>query len=160
MASLQDDAYDTAQICLNGHVITWTAIDTPSAREDHCPECGARTIMNCEHCGTPIRGADRRSYELPRGIRRYCSTCGLPYPWTEQALADANALIDELGLNVLDTEQAKEAVLNLVNNTSVELAGVRFRRILSTAAPAVATAIKDVTIRVLSEAALKQMGMG
>jgi hypothetical protein len=58
MASVRRDreGYDTAQVCLSGHVITNSAEDYPHHRQDFCSDCGQRTIMACEHCQTPIRG--------------------------------------------------------------------------------------------------------
>ena len=48
--------YDTAQICINGHVINSMSISHPEHNKKFCDKCGALTITNCPKCNTPIKG--------------------------------------------------------------------------------------------------------
>ncbi len=48
--------HDTAQICLNGHVITTHANTSPDLMQKHCDKCGEPTITKCPNCKSDIRG--------------------------------------------------------------------------------------------------------
>jgi len=167
MASLRhggadDDSYDTAQVCRGGHLITRYVEQYPRERQDFCSMCGEPTLMQCEHCSTPIkghlRGAMPAMSEPPPP--KFCHGCGSSYPWTEKALADANAMADELDLTPEDREALKVAVKDLVRETSLPLAGSRFKRIIAKAGPQAGGMFKEILIGVLSNAAQKQMGLG
>lgn len=108
---------DTAQICKNGHIVNLSCKYDPEACSDFCPLCGEKTIKHCQHCHTPIRGDAyteeavldditvtvklNNSYQVPA----YCHKCGQPYPWTEELLKDADAIIDSF--DELSNEQRK-----------------------------------------------------
>jgi len=53
---MNDSWYDTAQICMNGHVINSMSKSHPEHNKKFCDKCGAPTINNCPKCNTPIRG--------------------------------------------------------------------------------------------------------
>lgn len=64
--------YYTAQICQNGHVINSTVELEPNQISNYCTECGAKTIMECPNCSSPIRGdynyiaiVDFSEYKVP-----------------------------------------------------------------------------------------------
>lgn len=87
------DGYDVAQICENGHHTNWQTQDEPLKNMDHCPRCGAATIMSCKNCSLPIRGcryvsgAYRTRHEFfPSSVPAFCEGCGKAYPWTESRL--------------------------------------------------------------------------
>jgi hypothetical protein len=77
--------HDSAQVCLNGHVLNPAVHVTPQYNSDHCPKCGAETVTACD-CGEPIRGAlvyvQKYSQSVLGGLRRddpppaYCTNCG------------------------------------------------------------------------------------
>ncbi len=50
--------YDTAQICLNGHV--GLASSGGHLRDKYCAVCGEPNIIACEDCRTPIKGDYRQ----------------------------------------------------------------------------------------------------
>ena len=82
-----DDGYDVAQICLGGHVVNDRTHEFPHSNAQHCSQCGARTITQCQTCGIDIRGPEfgfepglDSSTFLPPA---FCHACGKPYPWTE-----------------------------------------------------------------------------
>lgn len=86
------DGYDTAQICLNGHVVSSMAASCPQFQQTRCDKCGEETIMACAECSAPIRGFYHvsgvfggYSYDAPN----FCHNCGEPFPWTGRALAAA-----------------------------------------------------------------------
>ena len=112
---------DTAQICLNGHIVNLSCKNNPKANTSHCPQCGEKTITACLHCSAPIRGAayyKRALFATSAGVcsvpklieseypvPAYCHNCGSPYPWTEELLKDADAIIDSF--DELSNEQRK-----------------------------------------------------
>src|SRR5256885_2603610 len=93
-SSQERTGYDTAQICLNGHVINRSAEDMPQYRQNHCSKCGAETLMSCPACSEKIRGnllgAMPSLHEEPAPA--FCHNCGKAYPWIQQALEAAREL--------------------------------------------------------------------
>ena len=92
--------YETAQICLNGHIITDETGKGQS--KNFCTDCGEPTIVTCpnEGCNKPILGA-RIEYDPLYGASRiglytpphFCHGCGSPYPLTVSVLKAAEELI-------------------------------------------------------------------
>ena len=79
--------YDTAQVCLNGHLITSLAQTSPRLRKNSCPVCGEPTIIECLECGAPIRGHYHGWHVTGLGPTQppaHCHQCGSPYPWTQR----------------------------------------------------------------------------
>ena len=90
--------YDTAQVCLNGHMINSSARNMPEHNQDFCDKCGARTITECPHCNTPIRGYYHNpDFVLtgPENPPSFCHNCGKTYPWTEAKLKAGQELVEE-----------------------------------------------------------------
>src|SRR5215204_7155641 len=118
---MSDSYYDTAQICVNGHVINSSAGDFPNINAAYCPKCGAATLMNCPACKAPIRG----HYTVPGVLSilhftspAYCHSCGQPYPWTSVALAAARELADTLDdLTEDERVELKESIGHLIRET-------------------------------------------
>src|SRR5690348_2780304 len=107
--------YLTAQICMNGHVITSGIEISPEMRANFCATCGSATISACPSCQTPIRGvyhvpgffsiADH--YDAPN----HCYNCGAVLPWTKAKLEAAKEHALELeGLNDADKTQLQGAI--------------------------------------------------
>jgi hypothetical protein len=87
-------SYDTAQICMNGHVVTAYAASSPNRRQDFCSFCGEKTIMSCQNCNNAILGEDHESL-IPIFCKpSYCIKCGKPYPWTQSSIEAAKELIE------------------------------------------------------------------
>ncbi len=63
---MSDGWYDTAQICINGHVINSMSKSHPEHNKKFCDKCGEPTITNCPKCNAPIRG----HYHEPHMERR------------------------------------------------------------------------------------------
>ena len=103
---------DTAQICLNGHIVNLSCKNNPKANTSHCPQCGEKTITACLHCSAPIRGAayyKRALFATSTGVcsvpklieseypvPAYCHNCGAPYPWTEEMLRYGERIVEAL----------------------------------------------------------------
>lgn len=108
---------DTAQICINGHIINLSCKYDPIACSDYCPQCGEKTIIKCPHCFAPIRGnkytetpvwldvTDTEIIHEVYQIPAFCPKCGSPYPWTESLLQEADTIIDSF--DELTEEQRK-----------------------------------------------------
>ncbi|MCG0278217.1 MAG: DUF2321 domain-containing protein [Thermanaeromonas sp.] len=152
--------YDTAQICLNGHVINSMAQSSPENNQKFCDQCGAETITNCKSCNAPIRGYYHvegaivlQDYTAPS----FCYNCGKPYPWIEKKLMAAKELADEIdSLSEEEKEILKKSIDELVEGgPKIEVASVRFKKIVGRAGSQFAQAFKEILIDVLSEAAKK-----
>ena len=86
-------SYDTAEICLNGHMTNDRYEDYPQHRKDYCSECGEKTIHTCPACSTSIQGHYRGGgYGGDTPAPRFCHACGKAFPWTSQAMDAAREL--------------------------------------------------------------------
>ena len=56
--------YETAQVCINGHVITSAIESNKSSMQEFCEDCGKPTIIKCPDCKSRIRG----SYRSPNAV--------------------------------------------------------------------------------------------
>ena len=129
--------YDTAQICLNGHVINANVNEFPAHNATHCSKCGEPTITQCPSCNTEIRGSHEaegvaglgREFQAPA----YCHKCGKIYPWTEKRLLAAKQLADGYDeLSSDDKEKLKGTFDDLFReNAMTEIAGFRFKTIMT-----------------------------
>jgi hypothetical protein len=130
-----DAYYHVAQICMNGHVISYMIDYSPQRSEAFCSNCGEPTIRACPHCNTPIRG----KYNVPGVVSfggdytapSFCFNCAKPFPWTERATQAAIELFtEEIGAsNTQEIDQFKDTLDNLVKETPrTPLAAGRFRK--------------------------------
>lgn len=125
--------YDTAQVCLNGHVATSHYHDYPEFREDFCSECGAPTTTTCHVCAKEIRGSYRDTASLGDfDPPSFCINCGKPFPWTGAKIAAAKAMADELS-DLTDHERVllKASIDDIAADTPMtQVAVVRFKKLL------------------------------
>jgi hypothetical protein len=173
--------YDTAQICINGHIINWMSIDKPEYNKHFCEKCGAVTITNCQHCNAIIKGyryAGRFTMEefnksiveklhsIPdvaltynTSLKRpsFCPDCGKPYPWTEAKLKAAKELSDEFeNLSPEERNLLKNNLDDIVRDTpETPVAATRLKRLISKIGKPAAGALKDIIVDIASEAAKK-----
>ena len=118
------EGYDTAQICLNGHVVNDSVRWSPEFNSLHCKECGAATVTACGKCKQPIRGY----YHSPgiivvggaqMGAPPHCYHCGAAYPWTiKQNTFSARAKRTGIGIGKKISLTSAE-FLSLVVDTSL-----------------------------------------
>lgn len=158
--SQERTGYDTAQICLNGHVITRGAYEMPYHQEKHCSKCGAETLMACPACSEKIRGYLLGVVAFSNEpAPSFCHNCGKPYPWTERALQAARELALETDSLTSDEKQTLTKSLDdLVRDTpQTQVAIVRFKKLAQKAGSTVADGLKSVLVSVITEAAKKQI---
>ena len=155
-------SYDTAQLCLNGHLITESA-SFIQHRQDFCDKCGAKTIMECQNCNSKIRGhysvpgviSFGSTYERPNN----CYNCGQLYPWTEEIIEVADELISVAdGVSEDEQQKAKASLLDLLNETPrLQLAQIQFKNFIQKAGPELSNALRDITVDILSETVKKSI---
>lgn len=123
--------YRVAQICLNGHCITYRADTSPELKSNFCPQCGARTITHCPSCNSPIRG----EYDVPSVFvlggkytpPRYCHNCGNPYPWTQAAFDEIDMLArDDGNVSGAEVERLQRVLPDLITDTPRTRAAAKF----------------------------------
>jgi hypothetical protein len=116
-----------------------------------CQQCGAKNIVACEDCQTPI------DHRYPSDIHKYCVGCGKPFPWTVTALASAREYTDELeGLSGEDKTVLKGTFIDLTfDSPKTEIAASRFKTILRKLTPDVAETIRKTIVEIASETAVK-----
>ncbi len=150
------EAYDVAQVCVNGHVVNSSSKRFPHHNQDFCSACGKRTITECQDCGKPIRGAYVESFgEFDRP--NFCHGCGKPYPWTAEKLEAAKAYADEVeGLSTEERETLKRSFDDLiVESPRTQLAAMRFKKLLPKIGQQVGSAFRDLLVDIASETAKK-----
>ena len=155
--------YDTAQICINGHVINSNVHDNPIHNQDHCDKCGAKTISKCAHCNTEIRG----NYEVPDVCcigdeflaPNFCHKCGKPYPWTESKMEAFREVTDELSeLTSEDKEKLKSSLNDIVSETpKTEVAGLKYKNILGKLGKESYDCVKSILVDIASETIKKSL---
>lgn len=152
--------YDTAQICMNGHVVTSSLNKTPEWGRQSCIHCGASTISKCQNCDTDIKGTyhipgvlDIRRYERPN----FCHDCSKPYPWTREKIKAALKLISEL--DKLDDEKRKllkEDLGNIMNDTPQTTAAAnRFKKSVAKTGRNITRTFEDILADIVSDTARK-----
>jgi hypothetical protein len=157
--------YDTAQICINGHVINSQSVSRPDHNSDFCDKCGAPTIIKCQKCNKPIRGIYHSPYHLiPSDVTSFtlpsfCPECGKTYLWTEAKLKAAQDLSDELdNLSKEEREMLKKSIDDIVRDTpQTTVAVTRFKRLVAKAGKPAADAFRDILVDILSEAIKKSI---
>ena len=160
------DGYDIAQICLNGHLISRFAGSSPERRANACPECGAKTILQCQECNALIRGNYHVDFVIGVSsnfvIPKHCHNCGAPYPWTRRSIEAMKKLLEEE--DALDEEskgKALEAIPDLIANTpSTPLAEARWKKVLSKVTKSAGEGLRTILIEVATEAVKKSLGLG
>lgn len=154
--------YDTAQICLNGHIVNKETFSSPERNQEYCDKCGIKTITACPECNAPIKGY----YNVPRvvsigGYRKpsYCHNCGKPYPWTVSSIQAASELADELDdLNSSEKQQLKDSFSDLIQNTPKSVvAETRFKKIIKKAGTEAYQEMKSILIEIVSESVKKSL---
>lgn len=149
--------YDTAQVCMNGHMVNSRASSSPQHNQAFCDDCGQPTITACRSCGTDIRGYYHSSIVVIGGREPtpvFCYACGTAFPWSEVSLAAARELADEMeGLTNEEKERLKANLADLVAETPrTEVAVVQTKKILAKASGEARGAFKDVLRQVAREA--------
>lgn len=154
--------YDTAQVCLNGHMVNSSYQSMPEFNERFCNKCGTQTITQCPDCKSPIRG----NYECenviapgPSKPNSFCHECGKPYPWTERGLEAAKELADEFEtLNSVERDELKKSLDELVKDSpKAEVAGFRFKKLMKKAGAGSIEVMKTVISDLLSETVKKSV---
>ena len=163
---MNDNWYDTAQICINGHPINSRADSWPQHNMDFCDKCGASTITNCPNCTAPIKGVYHSPDDLIPANRsacksfkppRFCENCGKPYPWTEAKLKAAQEYSDMLNnLSPEERGMLKKSLDDIVRETpQTTVAATRFKRLVAKAGKAAAEGFRELLVDILSETAKK-----
>jgi hypothetical protein len=153
--------WDTAQICLNGHVINRRYESWPTSNSPHCPKCGAKTITQCPSCNTRIRGGYVGG--MPSSTEEkadpFCHQCGAAYPWTETSLSAAREYIRELDrLNDNEKGLLSRSLDDLVRETpNTPVAILRFKQLARKAGSAAADGLKSILVQVAVESAKRQI---
>jgi hypothetical protein len=155
--------YDTAQICLNGHVINASSTRYSQFNRKHCPDCGKPTITKCPNCGENIRGRYINSASLVPikfFAPKFCDDCGNAFPWTENALSAAKELADELDtLSAEEREDLKSNIEDIVKDTPrTTVAAQKVKQLIEKAGSNVPAMFKAILIDFAVQAATHQLG--
>ncbi|MDP4146091.1 MAG: DUF2321 domain-containing protein [Bacillota bacterium] len=154
--------YHTAQICLNGHIITDSYDSSPALSQKFCDECGSETITQCPNCHSNIRG----DYEVSgicylgstmQKAPSYCYNCGESYPWTREALSSiAELLLLESSLSDQELISLQSDLSSLLSDTpKTKLVATKLKLALTKTSSVVSSAIRDILVDIASEAAKK-----
>jgi len=160
---MDDSWYDTAQICINGHVINSASLKSPVHNTKFCSKCGAPAITKCENCNADIRGQyhhpDIYVADLDPKPPVFCHECGKSYPWTEAKLKAAQELADELdNLTAEERSLLKKSLDDIVRETHQTIVAVtRFKKLVAKAGPVAAEGFKKILWDIAIEFAKRQI---
>ncbi|MBU3205580.1 DUF2321 domain-containing protein [Clostridium algidicarnis] len=154
--------YNTAQVCLNGHVITCSYETSLELRQPHCDKCGYDTIIDCPSCLSKIRGHYDVEYGLPDSMKSapaYCYNCGKPYPWTEAYIEATKELLKlEENISKEDFEYFSNNMDSIISDTpKTKVVATKFKIFLNKASKEVSSGIRDILVDIASEAAKKTL---
>lgn len=158
MPAYPTSGYMTAELCLNGHVITGDTANEPEKMSKFCGECGAETIRSCPKCGASLRGdhvyMGQITWMTPPA---YCYSCGAGFPWTVAKITAAKEHAGEIEeLDEAEREQLQEVIDDLAaGGARTDLAASRFKRLMRKAGVAVGSGLYKVVVDVASDAAKK-----
>ncbi|MFW5433281.1 DUF2321 domain-containing protein [Paenibacillus apiarius] len=131
----------SAQICLNGHVLTSLSEASPHLLGAFCSDCGAKTITNCPACKDKIKGAYKEDVFTVINptitTPSFCESCGAAFPWTESKIQAAIDLFYEVAeFDQVDKEKFESSLNDIISETPrTTLAATRIRKILDKAPP-------------------------
>jgi hypothetical protein len=52
----KEDLRDTAQVCLNGHLVSPASTKNPIYNKRYCEQCSASTVTSCQNCAALVKG--------------------------------------------------------------------------------------------------------
>lgn len=154
---------DTAQICMNGHIINDSFQKTTELNKKHCPQCGEPTITDCPECHQRIPGEihysnviGAHSFKMPA----YCQECGKPYPWTVTKLKAAKELIELEQtweeMSKAEQESIEKSLTEITRNTPQATVGAtRLNKLFMKLGSGAGDALKQIIVDVASETAKK-----
>lgn len=150
--------YNTALICLNGHIATDSLETVPEVYSPFCRNCGKETISNCAHCDSPIRGRfvsiyDRHPFGSLYRRPNNCHNCGKQFPWVGLATQSARKTIDYMReLTPQEKAEFKELLDDLVAETpSTPVSTLKANQMLKKVSPVLVDAFKQIVIGVVLE---------
>lgn len=152
--------YDTALICLNGHVTNAEFNAHPERNTKYCAKCGEATITKCQRCEADIRGTYQepgQPYWTTITVPSFCHNCGLPYPWVERRLKAARDYAHEIAeLSDEDKNVLDESLDELVKDSpQTDLAATRFKRLMAKVGREAAETFRKLLVDIVSETAKK-----
>lgn len=153
--------YDVAEICLNGHLSNSKTINYPHHCRPYCEKCGEATITACPSCHKQIRGY----YHVPGfyGSRdidtpSFCLNCGKAFPWTERKQQAAIDLFLEESMDESDRKEFRQSIEQIAKDTpQAQVASKRINRLLGKIGKETASAIRDIIVDMVGEAAKKML---
>ena len=154
------ETYDTGLACTSGHNINDSATDFPQFNATFCGKCGAPATDECAECHAKLRGSYRGGFSTASWKpASFCHACGLPYPWTRQALESVRLLADEDEKLSDDDRKLLQLSLDdlIKDGPAATLAATRFKRVMARAGIGTASGVKEIMVNVVSEAVKKSI---
>lgn len=149
--------YDTAQICLNGHITNGSYNEYPEYNKYYCSKCGEKTITRCPKCKNYIQGDHYERFYQIYNPPSYCHCCGEPFPWTIEKLVSTNELLALEGtLSQEELDYFKQNLNSvLVDTPKTKLVATKLKLAINKTSSVVTSALRDILVDIASEAAKK-----
>ena len=160
---MREGWYDTAQICLSGHVVNIAVKASPEHSAKFCKVCGESTVTTCADCNTEIRGKHftKVVWDLSDRIAlpRFCEACGNPYPWTQAKMKAAQDLVSVVdNLSEEERNELRNSVDDIIKDIpQTTIAATRFKKLIKKAGKGAAQGFKNILTDIISEAAKKMI---
>ena len=151
--------YDTAQICLNSHVVNARSSTQHQHNQKFCEKCGEAVLYKCDHCHVPIRGQYSEDIGISYTAPSYCFNCGKAFSWSIRRLAAAKELADEFDeLSVEEKELLKQSIDDLMKDIpQTKVAETRLNRLIKKAGNDAYEGMRGIIVDVVSEAVKKSV---
>lgn len=154
---------NVAQICENGHVIIVSLKRQSWAARKYCESCGAPTLSACRRCNHPIWGCypdyEDEGYAYQYEPPSFCGECGSPFPWTETAIREWQALSEMMkGLNKQERQRLSSVIDDLARDTpGTQRALLTLKLLIQKLSKEGWAMMREVLVRVASEGVKGQL---
>lgn len=143
-----DGMHYDAFICLHGHILN-SSVGGYDGK--FCDKCGLQIIADCPHCKTPIRGQFVNSRVMHYTAPNFCHDCGRPYPWMEDRLKTARALLDnDDHLKLEDRERLWGLLQYVMSSPKADLAPAK-RKLIEIGLGKAAQATKELVMEFMAK---------
>lgn len=152
--------YDSALICLNGHIVNDSTNECKEKNSNYCTLCGEDTISVCDKCKAIIRGTlftNERPFESIETAPNFCFQCGNPFPWLVKKIETAlEIVIQSPGNENINREELKNDLLELTKDTpSTSLAALKINKVKKNIAENTLKIFNNLLVEIVSETAKK-----
>lgn len=152
--------YDSALICLSGHIINESTNEYSEKNSNYCALCGEITISKCDKCNAIIRGTlfiDKRPFESIETAPNFCYQCGNQFPWLVKNIEAALEIATQSsGNGNINRIELKNDLLELAKDTpATSVTAFKISKIIKNLPENALKIFNNLLVEIISETAKK-----